>query len=136
MAAKQAIQLALTVTSCWASTKPGQTKFHYYDGDGLSLCSYERKTDTLTPWGDPGRMPPQACSSCKLHFQRGDHLAAAAPAAAVVLPAEARVRVIKGTLRGAFGRIQRYDEQNRKYCVAFGKKFEFLLPTDIEEAPL
>lgn len=134
--AKQAIQLALTVTSCWASTRPGQTKYHYYDADGQSLCSYERKADTLTPWGDPGRIPPDACSSCKLHHKRGDHLAAAVPGPTTVLAPGTRVRVIKGHLKNAFGRIQRYDDQSRKYCVAFGKKFDFLLPTDIEEAPL
>ncbi|MCA8830555.1 hypothetical protein [Hymenobacter pini] len=135
--AKQPLQLTLTVASSWASTNPGTTKYHYYDGNGQSLCSYERKEGTLHPYTGTEKIPADACSSCKLHYQKGHHLEAAAPAPKLVLPAETRVRVLKGKYAGAFGRIQRYDEHSRKYCVSFGKKvFDFLGSTEIEEAPL
>ncbi|OWP62910.1 hypothetical protein CDA63_11875 [Hymenobacter amundsenii] len=138
--AKQHDQLSFTVASVWASTKPGQTRFHYFDGDGGTLCSYERKAGLLTPWGDAKRVPPDACSSCLLHFKKGHHLAAAQPGPATELSPETRVRVIKGELKGAIGRIQRYDPQSRLYFVAFTsrttKEFKPLAPTDLEEAPL
>ena len=52
----------------WASTKPGVTKYHYYE-QGNSLCSYQRRPGELHPY-PAGNEPEAACSSCSLHLQK------------------------------------------------------------------
>ena len=52
----------------WASTNPGQTKYHYYEA-GSSLCNYGRKPGELT-FLDTKEEPALACSSCALHREK------------------------------------------------------------------
>lgn len=52
----------------WASTNPGQTKYHYYEA-GSSLCNYGRKPSELT-FLDTEEEPALACSSCALHREK------------------------------------------------------------------
>ena len=54
----------------WASTKPGRTRFHFYDAAGKSLCSYQRQPGLLHAWTGTRKIPEDACSSCELHFKR------------------------------------------------------------------
>jgi hypothetical protein len=60
---------SLLVTG-WASTKPGRTRYHFYDAESQSLCSYQRKPGALHAWTGTRQIPEDACSSCELHFKR------------------------------------------------------------------
>ena len=59
-----------SITTGWASTKPGYNRYHFYDAEGQSLCSYQRKPGVLHPWTGTRKIPEDACSSCELHFER------------------------------------------------------------------
>ena len=58
----------VTKKAGWASTNPGKTKYHYYEG-GSSLCNYGRKPGELT-FLESDKEPELACSSCALHREK------------------------------------------------------------------
>lgn len=131
-----------SITSAWASTKPGTTKYHFYDATGNSLCAYQRGEGTLWRYGGHFEVPEEACTSCALHYRKGHHLTSATPDR--ILEPGTRVRVMKGKLTGAYGRIQRWDAEGQLYFVDFGAsvggvhkaKYVPLFAKEIEEAPL
>ena len=60
----------------WASTKPGQTKYHHYDAQGVSKCSYQRQPGPLHFHPDPKQLTAQeCCSSCDLHILKAEQAA-------------------------------------------------------------
>ena len=64
----------------WASTKPGQTKYHYYDRKGISTCSYQRELGPLHYAENPGQLTPaECCSSCDLALLKAEQAAAPKP---------------------------------------------------------
>ena len=58
------------LTTGWASTKPGRTRYHFYDTKGVSLCSYQRQPGPLHAFTGTRKIPEDACSSCELHYKR------------------------------------------------------------------
>ena len=48
----------------WASTKPGRTKYHFYQADGTSLCSYQRQPGALHFALPSALSPAQFCEAC------------------------------------------------------------------------
>jgi hypothetical protein len=58
----------------WASTKPGHNRYHFYDEQGKSLCSYQRKPGPLHFADDPKQLSAEdCCSSCDLHILKAKH---------------------------------------------------------------
>ncbi|MDO7853176.1 hypothetical protein [Hymenobacter convexus] len=59
--AKQAHQIG------WASTKPGRTKYHFYQATGESLCNYHRQPGELHFAMPRDLQPRQFCEACNSH---------------------------------------------------------------------
>jgi hypothetical protein len=76
------------VAEGWASTKPGETKYHYYRKGGVSLCSYQRRKGKLY-YTDTKRSKWEYCEACTNHLER-------TPAPEPVTPARPRPTVATG----------------------------------------
>jgi hypothetical protein len=64
----------LSTREGWASTKPGQTKYHHYDAKGKSKCNYERQPGPLHYAPDPAQLTAQdCCSACDLAILKVKH---------------------------------------------------------------
>jgi hypothetical protein len=55
----------------WASTKPGRTKYHFYQANGESLCSYQRQPGALHFAMPSVLQPRQFCEACNHFRHRG-----------------------------------------------------------------
>lgn len=51
----------------WASTTPGRTKYHFYQADGNSLCSYQRQPGALHFAMPRDLQQKQFCEACNHH---------------------------------------------------------------------